>query len=402
MTSHDASTPANGESIRLAFLLGQLRQGGAELQMIALTRGLVEEGFRVDLLCRAGAGPLDGSARAAGARVRTIGDASTPGTPLPKRLSRLAAKNVRWLRTARSEHYDIVDAWLHPADYVAALSRPITRTPVVMAARIDQLPRVRLGPATPLLRKAVHRATDVVVANADIAAQDAVRHGVPADKVRIIRGGVEMPRAFEAGERREVRASMGVTDDHFLIGCVGTFRPMKRQDLLIDAFSRLVAEQPRLRLVLVGDGDLRPHIEGQVDRLGLEGSVILFGTGTDMPPLYNAFDLFAQASNSEALPNVLLEASAASLPIVATAAGGSGEIIRDGETGLLVPIDDVDRLTAALRTALDDADLRRRLAGAARALVEREYGMDRFIREYRDLYHERLAASGRGERPRGR
>jgi glycosyltransferase involved in cell wall biosynthesis len=296
---------------------------------------------------------------------------------------------------ARKERYDIVDSWMHPADYVAALSRPITRTPVVMAARIDQLPRIRMGPATPMLKAAVHRATDVVVANADIAARDAVRHGVPPDKVRIIRGGVKTPRAFSADERRTLRASIGITDEHFLVGCVGTFRPMKRQDLLIDAFSRLLADRPELRLVLVGDGDLRPKIEAQVDRLGLGESVILFGTGTDMPPLYDAFDLFVQASNSEALPNVLLEASAAGLPIVATAAGGSGEVIHDGETGLLVPIDDVEQLTVAIDTALADAGLRRRLGVAARELVERDYGMDRFMREYRDLYLELLARSGR-------
>ncbi len=112
-----------------------------------------------------------------------------------------------------------------------------------------------------------------------------------------------------------------------------------------------------------------------------------------MPPLYDAFDMFVQASNSEGLPNVLLEASAAALPIVATAAGGSGEVVRDGETGLLVPIDDPDQLEAAMRRAIADEDLRCRMGSAARSMIERDYGMDRFVGEYAGLYREQLDAN---------
>ena len=118
----------------------------------------------------------------------------------------------------------------------------------------------------------------------------------------------------------------------------------------------------------------------------------LFGTATDLPPLYDAFDLFVQASDSEGLPNVLLEASSVGLPIVATDAGGTREVIRDGETGLLVPIDDMEGLAGAMHRAIPDIDLRRRLGSAARDLIVREYGMDRFLREYSDLYRQLLAA----------
>lgn len=380
------------ESIRLAFLLGQLTRGGAELQMIALARGLIGQGFRVDFVCRGGSGSLDERARAVGATVHVVGEMAFRDTPKRTRYARLAGKQIGWVRTARRERYHVVDAWIHPSDYVAALSRPLTGTSVVAAARLDQLPRMRIGGATRLLEAAVNRLTDVVVANAEITAADAIRRqGLPPSKVRIIRGGVEMPRAFDQNERRSSRAALGASDEHFLIGCVGNFRSMKRQDLLIDAFARLLPGSERLRLVLVGDGALRPQIELQVKRLGLEGRVTLFGSATDLPPLYDAFDLFVQASNSEALPNVLIEASAAGLPIVATAAGGSAELIRDGETGLLVPVDDLDGLTSAMHRAIGDPGLRARLGSSARGLVERDYGMERFVREYAELYRELLA-----------
>jgi glycosyltransferase involved in cell wall biosynthesis len=142
----------------------------------------------------------------------------------------------------------------------------------------------------------------------------------------------------------------------------------------------------------VGDGELRPQIERQVRDLGLGARVVLYGTATELLPLYDAFDLFVQASNSEGLPNVLLEASSAGLPIVATDAGGTREVVRDGETGLLVPTDDLDSLAGAMHRAIGDEDLRRRLGSAARELIVREYGMDRFFHDYTDLYRALIAA----------
>ena len=199
--------------IHLAYLVHRLITGGAELQMIALAERLTQEGFSVDFVVRAGAGPHDERARGAGASIRVIGESSSSETPMVTRYARRIGKHARWITTARRERYDIVDAWLNPTDVFAALSRPLTRIPVVMSARLDLLPRMRIGPATHLLEAAVNRLTDVVVANADITAGAATRdHGVPAHKVRVIRGGVELPRSFTGDERRRRRAALGATD----------------------------------------------------------------------------------------------------------------------------------------------------------------------------------------------
>lgn len=381
--------------LRLAFLLGRLKSGGAELQMISLARGLVDHGFRVDFVCRSGVGPLDQRARATGAAVHAIGARSTPGTARGTLYGRRLAKHVGWITLARRERYDIVDAWLHPTDFIAALTRPFTGIPVIAAARRDRLPRAGLGPATTVLHATVNRLTDVVVANAEIIAADVIRdQGMSPSRVRVIHNGVEIPQAFTQAARRAQRAALGATDKSFIIGCVGNFRTMKRHDLLITAFARLLPEHPHLRLVLVGDGDLRPQIESQLASQGLVNHVVLTGTVGELPPLYDAFDLFVQASNSEGLPNVLLEASAAGLPIVATDAGGSREVVRDGETGILVQPDDLDAIIAAMRQAVVDEGLRRTLGSAARELIVREFGMDRFIREYAELYREQLRTKG--------
>jgi len=104
------------------------------------------------------------------------------------------------------------------------------------------------------------------------------------------------------------------------------------------------------------------------------------------------FDLVVQASRSEGLPNALLEAAAAARPLVATAAGGSGEVVIDGETGLLVPVDDVAAITGAMRRLATDPDLRQRLGAAARRHIDTVFTMERFVGEYAALYEELAAA----------
>jgi glycosyltransferase involved in cell wall biosynthesis len=122
--------------------------------------------------------------------------------------------------------------------------------------------------------------------------------------------------------------------------------------------------------------------------------VRIHGAEPDPLPLYAAFDLVVQASVREGLPNVLLEAGAAARPIVATAAGGSGEVVVDGVTGLLVPVEDRAALTSAMRAAMDDEGLRNRLGAAARDLVASQYGMDRFVAEWATFYERIAEAKG--------
>lgn len=137
---------------------------------------------------------------------------------------------------------------------------------------------------------------------------------------------------------------------------------------------------------------MRPALEQQVREFGLESRVRLHGTELNPELLYPAFDLAVRASSREGLPNALLEAGAAGRPMLATAAGGSDEIVIDGRTGLLVPVDDGAALAEAIRRAVSDAGLRQRLGRAAREHVATTFGMDRFVAEFAVLYEEQVAA----------
>jgi glycosyltransferase involved in cell wall biosynthesis len=381
--------------LRIAHLVASLDPGGAELQELALAERLPRDRFRVDFLAVAGAGEYDARARAAGCRVLHIGvraQADESVTTAQRRRTQMA---LHYARAARPGRYDIVDAWLYPGDVLAALGRLVTRTPVVISGRRNIQPHDRFGPFAGTVDRLVARLTDAVVANSTAAAEFAVRsHHTDPSKLRVIRNGVELIPPLWSTERSACRRRMGAGDEDFVIGCVGNYRDLKRHALLIDAFAALARERSDLRLVLVGEGPMRPHLERQVAALGLEGRVRLHGTELDPRPLYGAFDLVVQSSMSEGMPNVLLEAASAGRPLVATAAGGSGEIVVDGETGLLVPIEDLDALVGALRRAIDDPDLRLRLGASARAHVDAKFGMARYVREFGDLYEELADSKG--------
>ena len=144
---------------------------------------------------------------------------------------------------------------------------------------------------------------------------------------------------------------------------------------------------PALRVVLVGDGPLRPRLEEEIERLKLGPIVTVHGPEPDARRLDPAFDLFVQASETEGLPNVVLEAAAASLPIVATDVGGTTEIVTDEETAILVPHRDPKALSQAIARVSEDPVLRDRLAQAAR-LRANDFAPERLVAATAAIYRE--------------
>lgn len=362
--------------------------------MLALAEGLPRDRFRVDFLAMSGAGPYDERALAAGAGLRFIGSPPRAGASTLERILGRGVKAVRYAQVARAGRYDIVDAWLYPVDVMAVLARSITQTPVVITGRYNLRDFHR--PMTPLEERVnalANRMVDAVVANSDAVAEDTRRHEtIDPAKLRVIRNGVEPIEPLPATEVESRRRALGVADDEVLIGCVANYQPVKRHDLLIDAFAAVRREGHKVRLLMVGEGPLRGELQRQIDSYGLQECAHLHGSVTDPRPLLGVFDLVVQTSRSEGLPNALLEAAAAARPIAATAAGGSGEIVIDGETGLLVPVNDVDAIAAAIRRMVTDPDLRRRLGLAARRRTETVFQMPRFVADYAGLYEELAAA----------
>jgi glycosyltransferase involved in cell wall biosynthesis len=221
-----------------------------------------------------------------------------------------------------------------------------------------------------------YRACDHLIANTrDIAAW--ITHaGWPQARVHYLPNFV----ALETVPKLP-RAAFGTPDDAPLALALGRLHPSKGFDVLIEA----VALVPRLHLWLAGAGTEETALVARIKALGLDTRVTLLGWREDTASLYAAADMLVSSSRLEPLGNVVIEAWAARLPVVATATSGPRALIRDGENGLLVPIEDADSLAAALRRLADDRALRDALAAAGHASYAAEYSAAQVVPRYREL-----------------
>jgi glycosyltransferase involved in cell wall biosynthesis len=198
-----------------------------------------------------------------------------------------------------------------------------------------------------------------------------------------------------SGEGARVRRELGIPQDALVVATVSTLRPEKCHDVALACLPAVRRRFPDVRLVVAGDGPTRPRLEELTRAAGGE-AVIMTGHRDDVMAILDATDVLVHPSRIEAFPTVLLEAMAASVPIVATAVGGIPEIMHDGEGGLLLePPPDPRRLAAALERLLADPALRRRMGAEGRKRFEGTFTLDRWAKETRAVYDGVLATARR-------
>jgi glycosyltransferase involved in cell wall biosynthesis len=237
-----------------------------------------------------------------------------------------------------------------------------------------------------------HRFVDRIVANSERVARFTVeREGAPAHKVLTIPNGVDL-RRFAGVGRGRFRSRWGIDPQALVVAAVGSIKPVKGQDVLVEAAIPWLRREPRAHLVLAGDrtGGFAEDLEARVAEAGLRERVHWPGPVEDVPGLLADADLFALPSRSEGMSNALLEAMAGGLAVVATDVGGNRECLDDGACGMLVPAEDPGALGAALESLAADPRRRGELGGRARARVERHYDLERILDRVEDLYRELL------------
>ncbi|MCB2102704.1 MAG: glycosyltransferase, partial [Rhodobacterales bacterium] len=253
--------------------------------------------------------------------------------------------------------------YFYPDGVAAVRLGALLDRPVVITARgtdLNVLPDFP-GPRRQII-DAARRAAGLVTVSA--ALRDRLADlGIPADRVRVLRNGVDMAR-FHPGDREDRRRRFGL--DGPTVVSVGNLVPLKGHDLVIRALADL---PPDTRLLIAGDGPERAALEGLAGSLGLAGRVTLMGrvAPADMPALYGAADVLVLASSREGLPNVLLEALASGTPVVSTRVGGTPEVVTAPQAGRLV----ADRTPQALAAALADVLHAPPDRAATRAFAER-------------------------------
>ena len=215
-----------------------------------------------------------------------------------------------------------------------------------------------------------------------------------AEKVRLIHNGVDV-LAGASGDGREWRQRLGY-GERPLVGMVAQLIPWKRQDDFIRGMARVVEKFPEAGFLLVGadpdpDASYERQLRELVAELGLEGKVAFVGFCEDVPGIMAMLDILVLASENEPFGRVLIEGMAASRPVVATEGGGVGEIVVDGDTGLLVPVGDSERIAAAVERLLAEPETARIMGEKGRQRAAALFSIEAHVEQVEELYQEVLA-----------
>jgi glycosyltransferase involved in cell wall biosynthesis len=220
--------------------------------------------------------------------------------------------------------------------------------------------------------------------------------GVDARRVCVVPNAI--PRAQPSG--RQVRNDLGIPEDAPVVVTVCQLRPEKALELLVEAAAIVREELPAVRVLIAGDGRERDRLRAQIDELGLQETVYLLGTRTDVPDLLAASDIAVCCSDFEGTPLSVMEYMAAGKPVVASRVGGIPELIDDDVHGLLFERRDAAGFAAAMTALLCDPERRAEMGRAARERQRAEFDLDTTVRRLEELYELLYLHTARGRRER--
>jgi glycosyltransferase involved in cell wall biosynthesis len=369
------STPKSTSGrLRVVFLLPTLDIGGAERVALRTAAGLDPDRFDARILALVrGSGRLSDEARESHVAVESLADLKSP---------LLAWSLFRWLRRHPT---DVVLSYMFHANLAARLVGRLAGVGAIICSE-------RVVGWETSLRIAVNRLTlplaDAVTTNSAAGVEFWSRRlGVAPWEVRLIHNGVDTARFAPVARHR---------GDAVVIGSLARLHPANGHETLLLALRRMESlNLPAWRCVVGGDGGEATRLRSLCRTASLDHRVTFAGHVTDSVTFLRGLDLFVQPSLVAGMPNAVLEAMATALPVVATAVGGTPEVVDAGNTGLLVDAGDADALCTTLASLVRDPLTRARMGQAGRERIEALYGLDRMVGKVASLIEE-TAARGQG------
>lgn len=383
--------------IRVCRIIGRLNIGGPALHAILLTQGLRARGYETLLVTgREGAGEGNFHDLAAEQGVTPL---ILPQLGREIRPHRDGAALVALVRLLRRLRPDIVHTHTAKAGALGRIAAKLARVPIIVHTFHGHVLDGYFSRSTTRIFLGIERClaaiTTKVLTVSDGQCRDLLdlRIGRPAS-VEVMPLGLALDGFLRSHLRRgEIRRRLGVPTEAPLVGIIARLAPIKDHATFLEAASDLRRSRQDVRFLIVGDGELRSHLEQQARALGLEECVHFLGWQRELEPIYADLDLAVLSSLNEGTPVSLIEAMAAGLPVVATKVGGIPDLVADGKTGLLVPPKDPMAMSQAMDTLLGDTDRRRQMGQLGREVVYPMYSDTALIDRMHRLYSSLLQAS---------
>ncbi len=375
-------TPVQDRPIRVLHLVLQLGMGGMEAMIASLAAGADRRRFEVEVWSLDLGGEVVGVLERQGVPVRVLGKGTGFHLGFVRRLRREIAGG----------RFDIVHAHNAPAARWALVGTLGRRgRPVLVRTEHTYNDGKKWSALAGHLVTGAWYAAVIGVSQSTTAAHRRL-DPVWARRYRTIPNGIAMRVQLPSREAaRSVLEGLGVPPTGRIIVNLGNLREPKGQDVLLDAMARVARTIPEAHLVVFGEGPLRAPLERHAATLGIADRVHLVGARADAPELLAGADLYVQSSRREGMPISLLEASRAACPIVATAVGGTREVLDDGRNGILIAPGDGKALAKAMADALADPETARKMGERAREFAARTFDGTSIARQTEALYVEVLA-----------
>jgi glycosyltransferase involved in cell wall biosynthesis len=384
---------------RILHLVTSFEAGGTERQFVELLKRLDRERYDVRLA----------AIRKEGAFYEEIAAAysEVPEFRLTSFYNRNALKQLLRLRHfIKQESIEILHTHGFYDSLFGVIAGRLSDIPVIASQRHLQLSERRVHEwGTKIIHRLAHR----LVVNSNAIRDFIIQRGAPAEKIVVIRNGLIEPfiapttidetfslRDFNKGlnkkeqlqSRHTICSELGLNSDVKMVGMVARLVEVKGHRYLLQAAAQIAQVDPRVHFVLVGDGPLRSEIGKQIAQLGIANRVHLLGDRQDARHLVSAFDVAVLTSLSEGLPNTVMEAMSQGVPVIATAVGGTLELISDNETGFLVPPANAEVLASQILFLLNNEKTRKTVAERGRQFIQSHFNMNRMIHAVESLYDE--------------
>ena len=359
-------------------IIHDLDYGGMQQVVVDLCHGLSKQRFRTAVCCLDATGPHAKELMTAGFAVHLLKKKPGIDISLIWRLAKLI----------RSQRIDIVHTHGINPFFYGTLAGLMAAKPVMVqtdhARGTFPVARKEM-----LSEKVLSYAVDRIVAVSEGVKQDLVtyEHIAPA-KIDVITNGIDPSKYQAAVDPARKRQELGLAPEDQVVGLGVRLSPQKGIRYLIDAFSRLTKRTSNTKLLIIGDGELRPALERQARGLGLGKQVIFGGYRNDIAEILPAIDIYVLPSLWEGHPLVLLEAMAARRPVIASDIPGNRETVVDGKTGLLVAPENAEALTHAIDTLIADPELRRRMGANGYQHLLANHTLEQTINRYAELFSE--------------
>lgn len=369
--------------INILYIITGLEIGGAERLLVSVIRNLNREKYKIVVCFLKGKGPLANEIRGMGVKVLDM-----------KMRARFDLSVIlKLVRLIKRENIDLVHTHLIRADILGALAAKLAGVPIIISTRHSFSGRWE---ECYLVRKAYQVASNfmdkIITVSEAVKDRLAEWSGIKPDKMIVIHNGVDVGEykiKDDGGRRRDF---FDVDAKVPLIGMVSRLVPCKGHKYFLEAAARVKKDISDARFLIVGgtmyyNERYKKELTRYAEYLGLNGGVLFTGIRRDIPQIMSCLDIFVLPSIiDEAFGRVVLEAMACGRPVIATNGGGIPEIVKDNETGMLVPPKDSDKLAQAIIALLEDKERAKRMGLAGRERVEQYFSLEKMVKKIEDLY----------------